>query len=304
MMLTGYQHQGYAQSLAEFGTSRELPNSEGWILERRIPGYPYKDAIGCYPLFSCKDWGQLGPDLENVGDELVSLAVVTDPFGNYDEALLQECFRDVFFSYKNHFVIDLSRPFDDFITNHHRRYARKAIRELNVERCNPPSNFLDDWVVLYANLIERHNITGITAFSKRSFEKQLEVPGIVAFRATQKDETIGMLLWYVQGAVGYYHLGAYSFLGYEKRASFALFWNAIEYFRELGLRWLNLGAGAGDICDSEDGLSRFKRGWATGTRTAYFCGRIFDHARYEEIVKTKGVPPTHYFPAYRQGEFD
>jgi hypothetical protein len=50
-------------------------------------------------------------------------------------------------------------------------------------------------------------------------------------------------------------------------------------------------------------LSRFKRGWATGTRTAYFCGRIFDRANYREITRASGCMATDYFPAYRQGEF-
>ena len=54
--------------------------------------------------------------------------------------------------------------------------------------------------------------------------------------------------------------------------------------------------------DGTDGLSRFKRGWSTGTRTAYFCGRIFDHARYSEIMSVEGGGTTDYFPAYRKGE--
>ena len=31
----------------------------------------------------------------------------------------------------------------------------------------------------------------------------------------------------------------------------------------------------------DDGLTRFKSGWATGTRTAYLCGRIMDRHQYE-----------------------
>jgi hypothetical protein len=83
-MITGYLHPGYAASLAEFGTPRLLPRSEGWILERQIPGSPYSDGMGCYPLFACQDWSQLHADLESIGSELVSLALVTDPFGKYD----------------------------------------------------------------------------------------------------------------------------------------------------------------------------------------------------------------------------
>ena len=56
---TGYAHPAYAESLAEFGVPRLLPRSGGWILERRIESFPDRDAAGCYPLFSCRDWSRL-----------------------------------------------------------------------------------------------------------------------------------------------------------------------------------------------------------------------------------------------------
>jgi len=300
---TGYMHSGYAESLAEFGAPRRLRRSGGSILQRQILGFPYHDAMTCYPLFACQDWSQLHTDLEDIGNGLVSLSLVTDPFGHYDTTLLQQCFKDVVIPFKEHFVVDLSRPIDTFVCKHHSRYARKALQQLYVERCEDPERLTDDWVGLYANLINKHNIMGVAAFSKTAFAKQLSVPGIVVFRAVHEDKLIGMILWYVQGDVAYYHLGAYSPLGYDLRASFGLFWFAIEHFAGNGLRSLSLGAGAGVTSDSTDGLSRFKRGWSTGTRTAYFCGRIFDLARYAEIVQAKGISATDYFPAYREGEF-
>jgi hypothetical protein len=113
-----------------------------------------------------------------------------------------------------------------------------------------------------------------------------------------------MLLWYIQEEVAYYHLGAYDRAGYQLRASFALFWCAIEYFSSMGnLRWLNLGAGSGVSDSGDDGLSRFKRGWATATRTAYFCGRIFDKERYAEVTNASPRSFHGYFPEYREGEF-
>ena len=83
-----------------------------------------------------------------------------------------------------------------------------------------------------------------------------------------------------------------------------MFWRAIEHFRESGdVDWLQLGAGAGLDPQSDDGLTRFKRGWATGSKTAYLCGRIFDREAYAALVQARGVSATDYFPAYRQGEF-
>lgn len=301
--MTGYSHHTYVQSLNAYGTPRNLIYSGGWILERPITGYHANDAMGCYPLFVCQHWSQLHVDLAEVGSSLVSLALVTDPFGEYDLSYLQKCFVDVVKPFKEHFVVALGHSITTVISEHHRRNARKALHELIVTECINPQEFLEDWVALYATLIERHNIKGMTTFSRESFTQQFAVPSLTVFRASHNGITVGMLLWYVQEDRAYYHLGAYSELGYELRASFALFWRAIEYFADSGIHYLNLGAGAGLDSKGTDGLTRFKRGWATGTRTVYFCGRIFDHAKYQEIVKAKNVPKTEYFPAYRFGEF-
>lgn len=301
--LTGYLHPGYAASLVEYGTPRELPRCGAWILQRQVPGFTYHDSMWCYPLFCCRDWSKLDADLEDLAGELVSLSLVTDPLGSYDVTHLRQCFRDLVLPFKQHFVVDLSREIDTFVHPHHRRNARKALRELEVERCATPADFLDEWTALYKTLIERHNISGIAAFSRESFAKQLNVPGIVAFRAVRGGVTVGMLLWYLQGNRAYYHLGAYSSRGYELRASFALFDYSIKHFARGGLEWLNLGAGAGTGRSIDSGLGRFKQGWSTGVRTAYFCGRTFDDEKYQEIVENRNVLPTKYFPAYRVGEF-
>jgi hypothetical protein len=301
--VTGYLHRKYTQSLAEFGKPRRLTHCQGWILERQIPGFPDYDGMGGYPIFTCQDWSGLHLDLEELGRDLVSLSLVTDPFGIYGIDDLRRYFRDVVIPFKQHFVVDLGRPMRAYVCGHHRRNADKGLKNVLVDRWELPSSSLDEWVGLYATLIERHRIRGIAAFSRESFAQQLAVPGIIAFRAVYEQITVGMILWYVQGEVGYYHLGAYNALGYELRASFALFWFAIKYFVDQGLRWLNLGAGAGIEGNSQDGLSRFKAGWSTGTRTAHFCGRIFNHARYSEIVKAKRISAETFFPAYRRGEF-
>lgn len=303
MKNTGYLHPLYAQSLSAFGEPLELPASKGWILRRSIPGTMEFDGMGCYPLFSCQDWSSLESDLNLLEGQLVSLSLVTDPFGGYNQQNLIKGFKDVARPYKNHYIVDLERRPVDFVTAHHQRNARRALNKIDVETCLEPIRYLDDWIFLYKHLIMRHNIDGLTRFSRDSFAQQLRVPGIIAFRAGIGDETIGMLLWYMQGEAGYYHLGAYNSDGYKLKVSFALFWTALEFFANSGLRWLNLGAGAGAQGNEDDGLSRFKRGWSTGTRTAFFCGRVFNRIKYREILASRRIPPTEFFPAYRLGEF-
>jgi hypothetical protein len=299
---SGYLHPLYAQSLIEFGQPLKLPDSLGWILKRSIPGTSNFDGTGCYPIFACENWAYLGRDLDWVADQLVSLSLVTDPFGAYSQRDLLGCFHDIAIPYKEHFVVDLQQQPQEFVDSHHQRNAHKALKTIKVEVCIEPIKFLDDWVLLYDNLIQRHDIKGIARFSRESFMRQLTVPGVVAFRAVFDNQTIGMSLWYVQDEVAYYHLGAYSNEGYDRKASFAIFWLLLEYFSMKGLHWLSLGAGAGIRGDKSDGLTRFKQGWSTGTRTAYFCGRIFDHEKYQEILSKQKIGNTHYFPAYRVNE--
>jgi hypothetical protein len=304
--VTGYMHPSYADSLAvvEFGTPIKLNKSGGWILKRPILGSNKFDGMGCYPVFSCKDWSKLIIDLEDMENEIICLSIVTDPFGNYNLNELKECFKDKFLLFKEHFVMDLKKSPETCVSSHHQRNSRKALRLVNIEKHENPIAIIDDWLKLYQNLIERHNIRGIARFSKQSFEKQLSVPGMVCFRALHEGITVGITLWYVCHNIGYYHLGAYSDLGYELRASFAIFWSAISYFAESGLSWMSLGAGAGANGNASDGLSRFKRGWANSSRPVYLCGRIFNHDAYSKLAIAKGVSLDSYFPAYRKGEFN
>ena len=182
----------------------------------------------------------------------------------------------------------------------HRRNAARAERELTVEEISDPASFLDEWEALYASLIARHEIRGAAAFSRASSAAQLAVPGLVALRASKRGATVGAALWYEQGEVAYYHLAAYDREGYEHGASFALFARALERFAAQGLAWVSLGAGAGASGRGDDGLTRFKRGWSTGTRPAWFGGRVLQRAAYEELA---GSDHRSWFPAYRAGEF-
>jgi hypothetical protein len=301
--MSGYMHSSYAASLAEYGAPQELTQCGGWILRRRIPGSDSFDAMGCYPLFNCSNWSALAADLESISNDFVSITLVTDPFGKYNLSILETCFKDKLMPFKQHFVVELGNRLKMFVSDHHQRNVRKALKVIQVERCDCPESLIDDWVGLYHSLVKKHQIKGIADFSKAAFLQQLRVPGIIAFRATYEGLTVGILLWYVWQDVGYYHLAAYSDLGYKLRASFALFWLAFEYFSDCDLKWLNLGAGSGIRENSSEGLSRFKRGWATGTRTAYLCGRVFDTLKYCEFSAQTNTASSDYFPAYRKGEF-
>jgi hypothetical protein len=296
-MIAGYLHPAYASALEEFGTPLLLPSSAGWLLKRRIPETNWYDAMGCYPLFCCINWNTLSEDLCSLSDQLVSAVVVADPLANQSVHALTRAFGSVT-AFKGHFVIHTGRPLAAFVKRSHREHATRALHRMDVEVCRDPREYLDDWERLFSVLSVRHRIQGLLRFSRASFERQFAVPGLVMVRAAIDGRTIGLELWYVQGDCAYGHLAAFDAVGYRLHASYATKWRSIEYLSE---RVRSIDLGGGHSKDGDDGLSRFKRGWCTGTRPAWLCARIFQPARYEELSRRTGR--TTYFPAYRAGEF-
>ena len=250
--------------------------------------------MGAYPLCCCARWDGFAEDMADLPEDLVTLSLVTDPFGNWTPDLLHDTFQDVVHPYKEHVVID---PRNVSPSAHHRRNIRRSLQQVDVTLVASPATFTPQWQDLYDELVQRHEISGIPAFSTRSFQDQLEVPGIVVFRGDVAGELAGAILCYQDQDRAYYHLGAYSEKGYASLASYALFDAAITHFAAAGVDRFSIGAGAGVRNDGTDGLTRFKRGWSKETRTVFFCGRVLNTKAYSKL--TGGRSGTSFFPSYR-----
>jgi hypothetical protein len=173
---------------------------------------------------------------------------------------------------------------------------------VQVERCERPLDWLEDWMRLYRVLARRHSITGVRLFDREAMAQQLTIPGMEMFRSSVNGRTVGLDLWFVQNDVAHGHLVAFDDEGYSLHAAYASKWRVLEYFHGR-VAFVNLGAGR--LSDASDGLSYFKRGFSTGTRPAWLCGRIFQPKVYVELAGRKGAhaPVSRdYFPAYRAGE--
>jgi hypothetical protein len=298
--LSAYIHPGYVQALAKFGISTELPRSGSWFLKRQIPGCGDFDGMGCYPYLACQDWRQLASDLEALSQDLVSFAAAPDPFGAFNLAHLRHAFPDLVLHFKDHYVADLTSPLERIISKHHQRNVRKALLNLEVECRSDPLPLLDQWMELFSLTIKRFNIKGIPAYSRESFERQFALPGVFMFLAWQGAEIIAAHLWFVHGERAYFHSAAAKAEANKSGASYALYYSVLRYFTGK-VRWVDWGGEAGFA--RAGSLSSFKRGWSNATRPAFFCGRIFNRERYDELTRARGIRPQGYFPSYRQGEF-
>lgn len=303
MQPCGYHHRDYAFSLSEYGDPIKLERSGGWLLQRPILGSKYRDAMGCYPLLTCDNWNGLFDDLGNLKNQMVAVWMITDPFADLSFEELSSFFTDVCFLFKHHIVVDLSQSRDAIVSKHHKRYAQKSLNHVEISMVENPEACVGDWERLYRYLIEKHEIKGLTRFSTEAFSKQLKVPGCVVFQAFHEQRVVAMQIWYRYHDRAYYHLGASSEEGYRQYAAFGLFWEAIDYFKRLDIKWLSLGAGAGVKPDSNDGLTRFKKGWSNETLPVYFCGAVMNINQYKQLCSTQSNQDKNYFPAYRAGEF-
>jgi hypothetical protein len=292
----GYAHDSYVQSLAEFGSLVRLGGSGVSLLSRAIPGSPWRDAVGAYPLLVCDDFDALRQDFLDLGSSLVSVACVLDPFSTPSPAVLADVF-DVAIPFKTHYVVDLRAPLQ--LRRHHRRYVSKALAAVEVQVAEQPVAWASEWAELYGHLVGRHRISGIQAFSPRALGQQLAVPGCLYFRAVRDGSAVGGLVCYLDRGVAYAHLISATGHGQELRAQYALYATALEYCRTK-VAWFLLGGVPGPSDEESGGLAFFKAGWATGTLPAYLCGRILEPGRYRELCarrqKVEGPP---YFPEYR-----
>ncbi len=299
--MEGYSHPLYAKSFSEIGEPIFLPKSRGWLIKRQIPGMPFYDAMGPYPLFFCDSWDRLAEDLDELKADLVSVALVIIPSAGFPYEDYKK-YLDQFYPYKDHYLLDLSLHLEDVVSKGRRKDVRRALRHLNIEVKSPPDIDAAEWSALYHNLIYKHQVRGIRTFSDQCFAKQLLIPGMFYFRVLYRDKVVGANLYLLQGDTVYFHLSAFSDEGYELDASYAVKWTAIQYFKERA-RWMNLGGATAFINGAQSGLEQFKEGWSNKTTRSYFCGKIFNQELYEKITHNMGKSEENWFPSYRSGEY-
>ncbi len=296
--MLAYSDPAYAASLREFGTPRLLPASGGWLLERAVPSSNDRDAMGCYPLFSAPHWDGLPDDLRALAPELVSLVLVTDPFGDVSASMLEGVPGVRLVPWKDHFVIDVQQPLATIGDQGQRRNARRAARSLQIEVADDPMQYVDDWVQLYSNLSARFGLTGLRAMSPTALAEQLQLSGAQLIVARQEGIVVAAHVYLQRDDVAYLHLVGVTDEAYRLQAAAGLTACAVEFFSARA-QWLSLGAGAGATASDEDGLSVFKRRWATHTRPTWLLSAVLDAPRYERLSVNVS---TGYFPAYRANE--
>ena len=291
-----YASTAYAHVFQHAAEPLWVPAWGAHVLVRDIPGGG-RDALGIYPLAPFAPDADLQAGLHWLQVQgLVSIGLVPDPATAPPIAELQQAF-DLCIPFKTHYLVDLLRPVE--FTRHHQGKVRRALKDVTVETV-ALSQHLEAWCGLYDNLIDRHEIGGLSAFSPEAFARLAEVEGLTTVAARAGGEIVSMHLWLTDpvSRTAYSLLAATSPEGYRRSAAYAV--NDASIRQLSGLACINLGGGAG-LQGGEDGLTYFKRGFSNAEAQAYFCGAILDPARYAALAGGS-AQPTVPFPAYRFAE--
>lgn len=299
--MEGYAHPLYAEAFVEWGQPIYLNHSRGWLIKRSISGTVLFDAMGPYPLFFCEDWNALLDDFQEISSELVGVSLVISPFDSFPMEFFQQYF-DIIKPYKDHYILDTGVPIEQAVSKICLRDARRSLKDVFIDYVVAPDIDVDEWMPLYDSLIRRHSIEGIRAFSRASFSKQIAVPNTHFFRAWHAGELIGGNLYYLQQDVAYGHLLALNDEGYRLGASHAITLVAIQTLAKQ-VKWIDYGGAAGSGNEKPSGLQKFKKGWTNLGRPTYFCAKIFNQEKYEELIAKRPNADPDWFPAYRSGDF-
>lgn len=296
-----YGAEGYAATLTHIGSPFPLERSLGCLVARGVPGSEATDLVAPYPLLSPARPAELAADLEALPRGIASVTAVIDPLAGATHAQLERAFPDHLIAFKRHYLRDLSEDPEVGAPKNHRRNLRKALRECEVVEVPLEGEHLARWIELYGGLGRRHGITGDADFPAESFERLAGLPGLMVLAARHRGATVAMHLWLLDETRAWYHLGATDEVGYGLGASHALMVTAMRRAAERGAQRAFLGGGAGAGATGEDdGLARFKRGWANDEAAAYLGGRICDDELYDRLVAARGpLPGRPWFPLYR-----
>lgn len=293
-MMHPYASREYAAAFESLARPLYVEALGSTFLLREVPGSGRIDAMGVHPVcvLTLRD---ASAGLEALRAEgAVSLVFVTDVLTQPPESVLRNAFPRVR-PFKRHHLVDLAGDEPRYV-KHHRYEVRRAERLLDCRPFDLVAS-LPEWLELYAELVERHQIRGLQNLPRAHFERLAQLPGLVALAAFEAERMVGAHLFVQHEDLVYSHLAASSPRGYEIGAAYALNDYAIRSFREAGARLLDLGGAAG-VRDAEEGLDFFKRGFATRSERCFLCAAVLDADAYEVLCEERGRSEE-FFPAYR-----
>lgn len=286
----------YAASLAHVGRPIVVPSWGTHVIAREIgDSGGREDVVGCYPITVLAPDADVAAGLADLRTQgFVTVGLVVDDVHRPPVADLEAAF-DFVRPFKTHHVF--RREHGPFAPDKHHRYeikrARARVEAVRIDL----AQHLDAWGALYATLAGRHALAGTHDFSRDAFARLSRIEGVEAIGGFVDGRLVCCHLWVVHDTVAHSHLMASDEVGYRTGAAYAVNEASIRLIERAAV--FNFGGGAGVEEKADDGLARFKRGFANATALARFCGAVLDPSACDALVRRTNTVGATYFPAYR-----
>lgn len=290
-MINLYRTPHYAHCFAEDFTICEITCAQSWALQRPIEHTEYYDLTGLYPLW----YG------ESVAKAQMAESLGAQNAISFVGVVLEENQPrdwDYLAPFKTHYITDLQKPIT--FSQHHQYEARRARKQHVEARIVLLKDHIDSWIHMYASLVTRHNIHGLTVFSCAYFQRLAMCPEVLAFAAFQDEQLLAMHLFAITDENLTSHLATSTDTGYRLGAMYAINAAVLAWAQASGFRAVNWGGCAGSV-DQFDGLAKFKQGFSNTTRQSYVAGVVGMPEIYAQLCA--GNPTLNqpsFFPGYRR----
>jgi len=193
------------------------------------------------------------------------------------------------------------------ITKGHKYDIRKALREGVVVEEDFDFKYIDDFVSIYNETMDRVGSTGYYYFPKDYYLNLKDSLGgnVKLFCAWLDGHIISSSMFFFSNGIVQYHLSGTITEHLRHNGAKVILDHVRTWAGECGYKWLNLGGGVGS---SEDSLFRFKAGFSKSRHTFEIVRMIVDPLEYDNAVRLRrewtdhtGLHPreTSFFPEYR-----
>lgn len=202
--------------------------------------------------------------------------------------------------------VSLKRDISDIFENSFSSSCRRAIKrgeKLGIKiNLNNDDKYLKSFHEIY---ITSMDIKKAREFFKFSFDFFTELrdnfhDNFILITTEYKNRIVGGDIFLYMFGKMYYYLGAWDYNYPEVSASNRIFYEAIKFGKEKGLRILDLGGG-------HESLLRFKKSFSNTTKKKYVLKQIFNENIYNKLCREIGINEqnimgikSEFFPEYRK----
>ena len=298
----------------EYGTAQSV------FIKREVPylidRVQYYDAITPYgyggpAVIECTDREKL---IEEYGKAYRQYCVeqkIVDEFVRFHPLTENALdFGEVYEAIYNRHTIAVDLTDDNYssvqFTPDCRNMIRKAEKKGVIIEIDTECKYMDDFIRMYYATMDKNNASDYYYFSKEYFDrlKSIECHKLILINGFVEDKIVSSAMFMCSDEYMHYHLAATEPEYYSYAANNIVLAKAIEYGRELGLKWLHLGGGL--TSDEKDRLFKFKHNFGRtedNLKDFYIGKAVFMPEVYGklcEMAKEDGMKNDGFFPAYRE----